>query len=220
MQCSMMWAGLLLGLAVAVTASEVSSERPPASNVTSRALPATTGRLLQTVDELLTAALGPAGRAAGPVGALQALLAAVPIKLAGLKAALVAAAPGIAIAALVIGIIALAKVGALYKKLGLSAFDTVHEALPKFGHPGHGFPEHGEYDGYGRYDPSEYAYHDDSYDHGGSSYAGYASRGGQAAGRVGDRAPAAQARFGQTESRVVRRTQAAAEAVPQTWNWQ
>ena len=209
---------MLLGLAAAAAAA--ASERP--SNVTSRALSPTAGRLLDTVEQVLTAALGPPGRAAAasPAAALHALLAAAPIKLAGLKAALVAAAPGIAIAGLVIAIIALAKVGALYKKLGLSALDTIHEALPKFGLPGHGFPEHGHYDGYGRYDPTEYAYHDDGYDGDGSSYASYSSRGGQAAELSGDRVPVAQARYDQPiESRVVRRTAAAAAApLPLAWS--
>ena len=211
MQCSVMWAALLLSLVVAASAADSGSEESAAQphNATSRALSTSpAGQLLQTVEQLLSAALGPAGRAAPPIASLQGLLAAVPLKLAGLKAALVAAAPGIAIAGLVIAIIALAKVGALYKKLGLSAFDTIHEALPKFGVPGHGFPEHGEYDGYGRYDPTEYAYHDDGYG-GESSYAGYASRRGQ---------PATQARSDElTESRVVRRTPVTAP-LPLAWS--
>ncbi|KAF0299034.1 hypothetical protein FJT64_000389 [Amphibalanus amphitrite] len=119
-----------------------------------------------TVEMVLARALGTTQPRLKGVGtAVTDLLSGVPTSLTSLETVLTVAAP---------------MVGALYKHLDLSAYDTVKEAVSKdlfdFGLPGRGYPLEGEYEGAGHYDATQYQYHEPSAHHGQSSYTSYVSR--------------------------------------------
>ena len=165
----------LLALAAAACAADVTED-----DSKSRAF-STAKDFGKTVEVVLARALGaPEPRFKGVGTAVVDLLSGVPTSVSGWQAVLTVAAPVVAVAALVVGIIALTKVGALYKHLGLSAYDTVKEAvslgLPDFGLPGRGYPAEGEYDGAGHYDPTQYPYHEPAAHHAQSSYTSYVAR--------------------------------------------
>ena len=159
----------------------------------------------KTIEKVLARALGaPEPRFKGVGTFVTDLLAGIPVTLAGLEDVLIVAAPIIAFVGLILGIISVTKVGALYSHLGLSAYDTVKEAisqsLPDFGLPGRGYPAEGEYEGLGHYDHTQYPYHEEGHHAGDqSSYTSYVSRrSGSAAGqqqaaeaRLSQRVPAA-----------------------------
>ena len=150
----------LLALVAAACAAD-SSE----NNSTSRDF-STASDFGKTVERVLARALGaPQPRFEGVGTAITDLLAGIPFTLGKLETVLAVAAPVVAVVGLVLGIIALTKVGALYSKLGLSAYDTVKEAvslgLPDFGLPGRGYPAEGEY--YAHYDPTQYPYHEEGH---------------------------------------------------------
>ena len=170
----------VLALAAAACAADTAEDSSK-----SRAFSTTTSDFGKTVERVLARALGaPEPRFAGVGSAITDLLSGIPASLSSLESVLIVAAPIVAVVGLVIGIVALTKVGALYSHLGLSAYDTVKEAislgLPDFGLPGRGYPAEGEYAGPGHYDPTQYPYHEE--DHhaaaaaGGSSYTSYVSR--------------------------------------------
>ena len=156
-----MMLALLLCISLLVSGAVTGQEHgSTGSQLTSfaRALADSPG-LGDSVERALSRALDvPQPRLAGIGTAVQGLFGS--LALANVQSLLPAAVPGIAAAALIISIIALVKVGILFKSSGLSLFDTITETV-SYGTASHGYAAGTPYGGYRQYDPTEYVHHEE-----------------------------------------------------------